>query len=40
MNGTTALRLTLTNPAANGVALTGVSVTDPLGTFQLAVASR
>ncbi|MGZ5569752.1 MAG: DUF7933 domain-containing protein, partial [Usitatibacter sp.] len=37
--GTSALRLVLTNPAGNGVALTGVNVTDPLGTFNLSVAA-
>src|SRR6185437_9528556 len=31
--------LTLTNPAANGAALTGLAVTDPLGTFNLSVAN-
>ena len=39
VGGTSALRLTLTNPAANGVALTGVSVNDPLGTYNLSVAA-
>ena len=37
--GTSALRLTLSNPAANPAPLTTVSVSDPLGTFNLAVAA-
>ena len=37
--GTSALRLAFTNPAGNTAALTGLSVTDPLGTFNLGVAA-
>ena len=36
---TSSLRLVFTNPAGNPAALTGIAVTDPLGSFNLSVAS-